>query len=220
MRRDRNRGARRPDGNWWWPIAAVGGVLAVVWLHHTVERVTQAKARAVQVQQQQRPQYPAAPKMSPAPQLQPQTPSAQPQSRPRLDRTAEYRRILAQLEDTCRYWLRKGNATMAESACRRMREHSVQAGLPIPQVPQGRQAYSTSTTRTTTSPPVRVNQCTNHAHGSIDYRQCRAAEKERLRKACARAREHARGKVGQQYLLAKQHADAVCVQFERYAIVR
>jgi hypothetical protein len=135
-------------------------------------------------------------------------------------------RVLQNLVEICRYWT--GQNTQGqyrgnqEMACNDMVSYAREHGLRVPSVGGSGPQVSAPAQQpsSTTRIHVTVNQCAQHGYGSIDYRQCRAAEKRRLTDWCrslANERDRARG---ERYETLVLHARAVCSEADRYQIVR
>jgi hypothetical protein len=68
---------------------------------------------------------------------------------------------------------------------------------------------------------VKFDTCVRYAYGSIDYRRCRAEEKNRLDRKCKAAREQARrAGPSPSYPRLNDVAEAWCVAHFHYDIVR
>lgn len=133
--------------------------------------------------------------------------------------------VLATLAGTCRHWTSRNSqgqfTANARLACDEMRTYATRHGMTVPEVnapSEGRSAQSGTTARSP-QPHVPVNSCEHRGYGSVAYRQCRAAEQQRLAQLCASLRNEADRARGDRRRTLMTHARAVCHEARRYRIV-
>jgi len=132
---------------------------------------------------------------------------------------------LQTLAETCRYWTAQntrgqylGNQQMA---CQEMVSYAQQHRLPVPSVGGSGPSIPAPSREpsATTRMSVHVDQCERYGYGSVQYRQCRAIEKQRLTDSCRSLREKRDGARGALYERLSREASAVCSAADLYRIV-
>ena len=135
--------------------------------------------------------------------------------------------VLQRLAETCRYWTEQNTRGQydghQEMACNDMASYASQLEIAsdIANSPRPIQSQTPgSPSVTTRQSAIYVDQCDRHSHGSIEYRRCRAREKQRLSAVCQELREQLPSAQGSRYQLLTQRAQAACREADRYEIVR
>lgn len=136
---------------------------------------------------------------------------------------------LQKRRETCEYWTRENTRGQYDglqaTACNDWRALATRLGVRTSPVPthQGAAGSGVSVTPQADTQPrsvaVFVNDCRQFADGSIQYRQCRRAEKKRLESACARYEWEANNRRGAQGDSARERARAYCSEAARYRAV-
>ena len=136
------------------------------------------------------------------------------------------RAVLQTLAETCRYWTEQNSRAKFEghrqTACNDMVQYARKNGLPVPSPGGGAPNVSTAVRQ----PPERagsthqVDQCDRFGYGTIQFRQCRAAVKDRLTEWCNGLRNQRTSARGDAYRRINQQAIQVCAEADQYEIVR
>jgi hypothetical protein len=132
--------------------------------------------------------------------------------------------VLRTLSETCRYWTEQNTrgqySANQQMACDDMNRYAREFGMGTPVI-SGR-GPAPSAQRATAQPasPIYVNQCEALGQTTIDYRQCRAAEQDRLNNWCHSLRTQLDGASGARRDMLRRDAQAVCGEASRYQIVR
>jgi hypothetical protein len=133
-------------------------------------------------------------------------------------------RVLQSLTETCRYWTEQntrgqynGNQQMA---CTKMSSYAEEYGMTVPFVAGQGPSLPAQRSAPRMAPGVYVDECDRHGQGSIPYRQCRAAEQQRLDSSCRSLRTQLDSATGARRDTLRRQAQAVCSEASRYQIVR
>mgnify|MGYP001121022853 CR=1 FL=1 len=137
--------------------------------------------------------------------------------------SAQERRTLAKLIETCSYWTQRNqrgeNEGFQTMACNDMRRFALQSNQPAPGVTIRKAAPKSKTSSVARRLRVTVDECGRYTYKSIDYRRCRAVEKDRLRKRCRHFTERvnvSRGDHRRSYL---RQQDAWCLAYNQYLVI-
>jgi hypothetical protein len=134
--------------------------------------------------------------------------------------------VLQSLAETCRYWVAQNTGGQYEGnqqlACNEMTQYARKFGMQVPTVSGQRQRPTSSSQRSAqqSGSRVHVNQCEQHGRSTIDYRQCRASEQDRLNEWCRTLQAKRDAASGERRDRLRQDAQAVCGEASRYQIVR
>jgi hypothetical protein len=132
---------------------------------------------------------------------------------------------LERLTETCRYWVTQNTRGQysgnQQLACDDMASYAREFGMAVPYVPGGvaRSSGSNPSSSSQRGIHVSVDECERHGYGSVDYRQCRAAEQRRLDNWCGSLRTNLESARGAQRDSLRARMDAVCLEARRYQIV-
>ena len=208
-------------------IAAVAGFVAILINSGLIEqfRVPDAPPPAAEpaIGQPPSPGETLRPAVSPPPPRHapaaPRTPS---QSTPQRGDPA----LLQRLTQTCRYWTEQNTRGQYDGhqqlACDDMTRYAQQFGMAIQPARTQRPQAQGTTPRTSSGAQVSVyvDQCERHGYGSIDFRRCRANEKNRLTEQCRSLQAQRQRAQGTHFESLSRRAQAVCREADRYEIVR
>jgi hypothetical protein len=133
--------------------------------------------------------------------------------------------VLERLTETCHYWVTQNTRGQysgnQQVACDDMARYAREFGMAVPYVPGGVARSSGSNPSSSSQRGIRVSvdECERHGYGSVDYRQCRAAEQRRLDNWCGSLRTNLESARGAQRDSLRARMDAVCLEARRYQIV-
>jgi hypothetical protein len=132
--------------------------------------------------------------------------------------------VLRTLSETCRYWTEQNTrgqySANQQMACDDMSRYAREFGMRAPVISGRGPAMPTQRSTAQPASPIYVNQCEALGQTTIDYRQCRAAEQDRLNNWCHSLRTQLDGATGARRDTLRRDAQAVCGEASRYQIVR
>jgi hypothetical protein len=224
-----NESAAKTIGKLLFTVALVGGVTLLL-----SNKMWPGPARTF-IPSSPPPVIDMAPARQPAPRADPnsRTEPARPGPRvmePRRDYEATTRasrgdpHVLQSLTETCRYWVERNTrgqySANQQMACNDMTRYAREYGMQVPTFSGSGPAVPVQRTAPQAGPRVPVNQCENLGRTTIRYRQCRAAEQDRLDRWCSWLRAERDAASGGRRDTLRRDAQAVCGEASRYQIVR
>lgn len=132
--------------------------------------------------------------------------------------------VFQSLTDTCRYWTEQNTRGQysgnEQIACNQMNQYARDFGMRAPAISGRGPALPAQRHAPQANPSVYVDECERFGRTTIAFRQCRAAEQDRLTNSCHSLRTQFDRAAGAHRDNLRRQMQAVCSEASRYQIVR